>query len=616
MSPSFLPNRGARAYAWGMTPTPHAKTLQPGDELDGRYRLVAMIGEGAYGTVYRAEHKYTKRAVAVKVLHEALLTEEESVKRFIREAALASQIDHPNCIRVYEFAKAPSGQFYLVTELLEGEPLSARLTRLGRVNLKDALFVMGQLLAALAAVHQRGMVHRDVKPENIMIVRVEDGSERVKLLDFGFAKRPVELSESNPEEDSVTAQGFTLGTPAYISPEQVANKALDSRTDLYAAGVVLYRLLVGKPPFERPNPLDTVLDHVHKAPPLPSLEAPDAHIPPAVEGVILKSLTKDPALRYQSAGEFSDALTAAISQATNSSIVLRALEVSGAKGEALLSRHRWLIGAAAGLALILTAAALWKFLGAGESAPLPGPASLVAASAPGPLALLPAPPASQPGSTSAPTEEPAPPSEASPAVMAASELLGAGDAAGALASLQEHLKTNPSDQAARLFAISAAAAADEWGAASELMREARAQDSGQKSPSAALDRAARVFADGGKRGKGATAFLTKTVPREGGPILAEKLESSVPKVREAAIRGLGQMPKSSAYDPVPPLVKALAAEKSCNAKIPLAEALSHFPGDARALKALKAEEKEAGIFGKSRCLSKTLPKQIKAVEKK
>jgi serine/threonine-protein kinase len=595
--------------------------LQVGDVLDGRYRLVAVIGEGAYGMVYRAEHTYTRRVVAVKVLREELLSAEDTVKRFIREASLASQIDHPNCIRVYEFAKTPAGQFYLVTELLEGEPLSNRLSRVGRLTLREMLFFMKQLLAALSAVHQRGMVHRDVKPENIMLVVGETGEEKVKLLDFGFAKRPPNARGSEEEDnDSVTAQGFTLGTPAYIAPEQAANRALDARTDLYAAGVVLYRMLVGKPPFEQQNPLDTVLDHVHKAPPPPSLVAPEAQIPPSVEGVILRSLAKDPAQRYQNADDFLQALNAAVNQAANKSAVLKAMLDRGVtEGENWLFRYRWVVAVMAVLALSLTSAAVYKVLSSKEE-PAP-PVGLITRPASEPQIVPLSAPTQAPAPDTVTENQPAPnapPLEevaTEPATIQASELLGAGKPEEALEILRTHLRENPEDIEALRFLLSVSAQLDLWDDASEALKLLRSLDPSQSVPRAALDAASKRFADGGKKGKGATQFLTKSAPKEGGPLLAERVDASNSRVREAAISALGQMNHSNDYNAAKALSKALSAEKDCKQKKPIVEALGNFVGDSTAIAALEAEAKETGLFGKSRCLVKVIPPLLKKVNK-
>src|SRR5262245_4198396 len=160
-----------------MSVIPPFAPLSVGSTLDNRYLLQEVVGEGAYGTVYRAEHIYTKRPVAIKILRDDVVTSEDAVRRFIREARLASELDHPNCVRIHEFGKSEGGKYYLVMELLKGETLGARLDRVGRVTLPEARSLMEQLLSALGAAHQKGIIHRDIKPDNLMIIAGEEGHE-------------------------------------------------------------------------------------------------------------------------------------------------------------------------------------------------------------------------------------------------------------------------------------------------------------------------------------------------------------------------------------------------------------------------------------------------------
>jgi serine/threonine protein kinase len=294
---------------------PPYKQIALGDTLDGRYTLRGVLGEGAYGTVFLAEHLYTKRLVAVKVLREEVLSSEDAVKRFIREARLASELDHPNCVRTYEFGKAQTGQYYLVMERLDGETLGKRLERLGRLTLQESKYIMIQLLAALGAAHRKGIVHRDIKPDNIMLVQSETGDDIVKLLDFGFAKKPANLSEAMQSTEAITKMGMAMGTPEYLAPEQARGEEIDPRTDLYSAGIILYRMLVGKPPFENDNPLDTVVDQIKKQPPAPRIAAPEAMISGSIEDLILRALSKKPIERYPNALSFAVALEEASNSA-------------------------------------------------------------------------------------------------------------------------------------------------------------------------------------------------------------------------------------------------------------------------------------------------------------
>ena len=216
-----------------------------GTELDGRYRIEAELGSGGAGTVYRALELERQAAVAVKVLRPELASSAELRQRFAREARALTSLSHPNIVAVVDSGVA-SDTAYLVMELLEGETLSARLRR-GALPLREALGIMGQLLSALAFVHQQGLVHRDVKPANIFLQAEAQGAVRVRLLDFGLAKFLAPEASGGP---SLTRAGQIFGTPSYMAPEQIAGQQADPRTDVYAAGIVFFEMLAGRVPFQ------------------------------------------------------------------------------------------------------------------------------------------------------------------------------------------------------------------------------------------------------------------------------------------------------------------------------------------------------------------------------
>jgi serine/threonine-protein kinase len=290
----------------------------------GKYRLHEIVGRGGMGVVYRAEHVYIGREVAVKILHEGFGGREEAIKRFLREARAASSINHPNIVDVTDFGKATDGTVFFVMELLVGEPLDTILVRDRRLDLLRSINICNQLAAALAAAHRKGIVHRDLKPENVMLIeregrrelvrRVSDESgpheipERekrfdfVKILDFGVAK----VREPDAEKGATTTPhtGVVFGTPEYMAPETARIGYSDARSDIYALGIMFYEMLTGTVPFRGNEAIDVMLKQVNAPVPPMSEVAPDAEITSEAERMILKALSKDPDLRQQTMEEF------------------------------------------------------------------------------------------------------------------------------------------------------------------------------------------------------------------------------------------------------------------------------------------------------------------------
>ena len=287
----------------------------------GKYRLHEIVGRGGMGVVYRAEHVYIGREVAVKILHEGYGAREDAIKRFLREARAASLINHPNIVEVTDFGKATDGTVFFVMELLVGEPLDAILARERRLDLLRAITICNQLAAALGAAHSKNIIHRDLKSENVMLIpregrrelvrRIPDESgghevsERetkfdfVKILDFGVAK------VHEPEaQKRVTQAGVVFGTPEYMAPETARVGFSDARSDIYALGVMFYEMLTGVVPFTGEAPVDVMIKQVNdRVPPMRDV-APDAEITEETEHMILKALAKDPDQRQQSMQEF------------------------------------------------------------------------------------------------------------------------------------------------------------------------------------------------------------------------------------------------------------------------------------------------------------------------
>ncbi|HEY5946796.1 MAG TPA: serine/threonine-protein kinase, partial [Kofleriaceae bacterium] len=278
-----------------------------GSLLDGRYRVDAILGVGGMGRVYKAEHTGIGRAVAIKVLHARLGGSKEAAQRFQREAMASGRLDHPNIVGVSDFGTLDDGSLYLVMEALEGEPLGKRLEREKRIPWPEALSLIRAVLSGLKHAHDKGVVHRDVKPDNIFLAR-KDGSQIVKILDFGIAK----LYAGNADDPATTRAGLTVGTPAYLSPEQAVGGAITPASDLYSTSVVLYEMLTGRAPFTDEDPLAMLRAHVSQDPPPFAEVAPDLELPPGIEVVINRGLAKVSAERISNALEYMQALDDAV----------------------------------------------------------------------------------------------------------------------------------------------------------------------------------------------------------------------------------------------------------------------------------------------------------------
>jgi serine/threonine-protein kinase len=273
----------------------------------GRYEILALIGEGGMGRVYEARHVALDKKIAVKVLRASHQRDPEFSARFQQEALAASKLDHPNAMQVIDFGEEKGGLSYIAMELLTGRSLSGLLEDRGKLSLEHTLEIVGQVCAALAVAHDSGIVHRDMKPENIMLVpkRDDEGAvvETVKVCDFGLAK----ISEATAgSRHRPSVDGGVKGTPEYMSPEQARGEPTDLRTDIYACGVILYELVTGVVPFTADTPLAILMKHVMEAPVPPSRLVPSLNRD--LEAVILKAMEKDRGRRYQSARELRDAL--------------------------------------------------------------------------------------------------------------------------------------------------------------------------------------------------------------------------------------------------------------------------------------------------------------------
>ncbi len=274
----------------GMASLPTSADRFVGATLAGRYRLLDLIGQGAAGRVYRAVQEPMGREVAVKIMHSLAGPEEahDVEVRFLREAALAGRIQHPNVVTLHDFGRTAEGDCYIVMEHLRGRTLRS-LMRDGPLPVPRALRIFEQLVLGLRAVHKAGMVHRDIKPSNIILLKADDGGDFVKLFDFGLVK--------GDDEVTISQNGVFMGTPHYVSPEQARGLDADERADLYSAGVVLYRLLTGMLPFYADNPLSVAAMHIREPVPPMAHMAPDIEVPAPAEALVARLLEKDPAQR-------------------------------------------------------------------------------------------------------------------------------------------------------------------------------------------------------------------------------------------------------------------------------------------------------------------------------
>ena len=280
-----------------------------GTVLFGQFELLEVCGEGAMGTVYRAWQTGMERQVAVKILRPELLRDPAVVKRFDREARAVARLTHPNIVTVFMVGQTEDGLPFLVMEFVEGEPLADVLRREGNFAEMRVLRIARQVTSALAEAHAEGIVHRDLKPANILVTHRRRAQDFVKVLDFGIAKILREGNPQDPDTDShLTKQGTIFGTPHYIAPEQAQGGDVDHRADIYSLGVVMYRLTTGRLPFDGAG-ISVLLAHMQQKPPAPRDLAPE--LDARVEAVILKAMEKDPANRYQSAEEMSEAIEAA-----------------------------------------------------------------------------------------------------------------------------------------------------------------------------------------------------------------------------------------------------------------------------------------------------------------
>ena len=282
-----------------------------GQVIDNRYRILNMLGEGGMGEVYAAEHVHIEKRVAIKLLRSEIITNEQAVIRFRREAKETSSIGHRNIIAIEDFGTLPDGRIYLAMELLAGRPLNEMLhdaaTGAAPLDTGRLLHILIQVGHGLAAAHQKGIVHRDMKPENVFITTGSDGKDVPKILDFGIAK--VSGADGN---NHLTQTGTIFGTPYYMAPEQALGQTVDHRADIYAMGVIMYESFTGALPFVGESFMGILTQHItaEPAPPSQAAQAQGRQLDPRIEGIIVRAMTKDANERYQTMDELIEALVA------------------------------------------------------------------------------------------------------------------------------------------------------------------------------------------------------------------------------------------------------------------------------------------------------------------
>ncbi len=300
--------------------------------LDGRFRIVELLGGGGMGLVYKAEQVSLGRNVAIKILRHDVPNETGVMERFRREALLLSSVEHPSVVRVIEFGTTEYGPC-LVMDLAEGPSLENELIAKQTIAVDRTERILTQLSLGLTAIHQKGIVHRDLKPDNVVLTMSSDGTEQARLLDFGIAR----LAE--PEEDAkVTQAGYVLGTPEYIAPEQAMGQPLDARSDVYSLGVIAFRMLAGRNPFLGPSPREFIAQHINETP--PKLE--DFGAPAHLAALVADCLKKNPDERPQTAQAIVERLSP-IPLTNTLTQAIRETRISQSSSDSALKRRKHVI---------------------------------------------------------------------------------------------------------------------------------------------------------------------------------------------------------------------------------------------------------------------------------
>ena len=350
-----------------------------GQVIADRYHVIKKLGEGGMGQVYLAEHVKMGRRSAIKVMNPSMVHDPDAVARFNREASNASRITHPNVCAIYDFGETPDGIIYLAMEFIEGEPLTNVLEREGALPVPRAVPIFLQVAEALQAAHDLGIVHRDLKPDNIMLARRKDGADVVKVVDFGIAK----AVGGDQAGQKVTKTGLVVGTPEFMSPEQLSGDALDGRSDLYSLALVFYRMLSGKLPFEATTVQETMIKRLTAEPTTLAAARPDLMFPPGLQPVLDTALARSPVERYQTVAKFAADVAAVTGRPAPAAVPqtrsgldtegkTQLLDTTGGVTQQISAkrpapaRTRSLIPVAVGVVVILAGAGAWVALNGGS----------------------------------------------------------------------------------------------------------------------------------------------------------------------------------------------------------------------------------------------------------
>ncbi|MEA3245147.1 MAG: serine/threonine-protein kinase, partial [Gemmatimonadota bacterium] len=277
-----------------------------GSVVHEKFHVIKKLGEGGMGAVYLAEHVKMGRKVALKVMNPGMHQDPDAIARFNREAKNASQLNHPNVCGIYDFGETPEGMIYLAMEFIEGSSLTSVIEKGGGLTPARAASIIHQAADALQVAHDYGIVHRDLKPDNIMIAKARDGGDMVKVVDFGIAKA------SSSDAQKVTKTGLVVGTPEYMSPEQLAGDKLDGRSDIYSLGLVAFNCLTGQLPFPSNSAQEAMIMRLTDQPRTLAEMKPDVAWPEQRQAVMDRALARDAAERYQSAAEFGRDIARAV----------------------------------------------------------------------------------------------------------------------------------------------------------------------------------------------------------------------------------------------------------------------------------------------------------------
>jgi eukaryotic-like serine/threonine-protein kinase len=298
---------GARRSAAQPAPDAHANLA--GTVVDRRYLVERKIGEGGMAVVYLATDVSTGERLAIKVLSATLTRDATSMARLRREASFGMRLLHPNICHIMRLGETEDGLVYVVMPYVDGEVLADRTFRLGQLPLAQAVSIVNDVAAGLHAAHQLRIIHRDLKPENVMLCRRPDGTEFAVVMDFGLAKE----RHGGTDAQKLTATGIVMGTPEFMSPEQLRGRTLDGRSDVYALALMTFEMLTGLLPFQGKTQQETMVARLKSDPPTMKRLRPDLDMPEAVERVIAKGLARDPDQRWSTAPEFASALASAAS---------------------------------------------------------------------------------------------------------------------------------------------------------------------------------------------------------------------------------------------------------------------------------------------------------------